>query len=174
MYDKNVLFLNNDFNKAKIDVKKYIIDLSKQGKKVVLLDSFWSKEKYSRFISSPYKENIEKRYHIKLSVEDFLEKNDLIEYMNNKNISIIKVKSIIGFMSAAELFPVIISKLNTIRSEETIHVLLNDHILDNLEWQEVINAVDSVDKDKIKFIVLSSKDGIDKELVEKYESIINN
>jgi len=174
MYDKNVLFLNSNIKQAEIDAKKYIIELSKQGKKIVLLDSFWSKEKYSRFISSPYKSNIEKRYHIKISVEDFLQKDNLVDYMNRKDINIVKIKSIVGFMSAAELFPVIISKLNTIESDESIHVLVNDYILDNLEWSQIKDAIHSVDKNKIKFIILSSKDEIGKEIVEKYESIINN
>jgi hypothetical protein len=94
--------------------------------------------------------------------------------MNKKDINIVKIKSIVGFMSAAELFPVIISKLNTIESDESIHVLVNDYILDNLEWSQVKDAIYSVDKNKIKFIILSSKDEIGKEIVEKYESIINN
>ncbi|MGO1367816.1 MAG: hypothetical protein ACTHVE_02265 [Senegalia sp. (in: firmicutes)] len=164
MYDNNVVFFNEDFSKAKKEAKKYILELSKRGKKIVLLDSFWSKEKYSRFIASPYRENIEKRYHIKLSVEDFLSEDNLIEYMNERKVNIIKVKSIIGFMSASELFPVIVSKLDTINTKESIHVLLNDYILENIELKEIINVLNSLDKSKIKFIILSSKQEMIKEL----------
>lgn len=174
IYNKNVLLLNRDYNKSKIDVKNHIIELSKRNQKVVLLDSFWSKEKYNRFKSSEYKENIERKYHIKISVEDFLFRDNLIEYMNEKNINIVKVKSIIGYMSASELFPVIMSKLNEIIQDEIIHVLLNDHILDNLKWNEVVNTINSVNKNTIKFIVITNRNNIPKELVEKCQIIINS
>ncbi|MBS4539099.1 hypothetical protein GOQ27_11540 [Clostridium sp. D2Q-11] len=173
LYNKSVLFLNNDYNKAKIEAKNYIIKLSKNNQKVILLDSFWSKEKYNRFKNSKYKENIEGRYHIKLSVEDFLSRDNLIEYMNEKNINIIKIKSILGYMSAAELFPVIISRLNSVIKDETIHVLINDYVLENLEWSEVVNALNSVNKNNIKFIVITNRDAIPTELVEKCEIVMN-
>ncbi|MBS4536752.1 hypothetical protein GOQ29_14100 [Clostridium sp. D2Q-14] len=174
IYNKNVLLLNNDYNKSKISVKNYIIESSKRNQKVILLDSFWSKEKYSRFKSSTYKENIERRYHMKISVEDFLYDDNIIEYMNAKNINIVKIKSIVGYMSAAELFPVIMSKLDEIIEDECVHVLLNDHVLDSLKWNEIVKVINSVNQNNIRLIVLTDRDNIPKELIEKCEIIINN
>lgn len=153
--NKNILFQGSDINKLKYYIKEYISYLSQNSSKIFLLDSFWSQKKYSRYKSSRYIKEIERRYHIKLSVDDFMEKQNIFEYMNDKEINIMKVKSVMGYMSAAELFPVIISKVNDDLLENSVYIFINDFILKSLSEGEFLDLYMKINKDKIKFFVMN-------------------
>lgn len=154
--NKNVYFYGN-YKKVKQSVKKYIEFLSKGNGKVILLDSYWTMEYYKRFKRSRYLKEIERRYHIKVSVEKFLQKHNIIDYMNHKNINILKVKSIEGFTSAAELFPFILNKINKSLKDETVYILLNDFVLDYLSDEEFRSLNKTINNNLIKYIVISKK-----------------
>lgn len=168
--DKNVLFTGDDARRVKNKVKDFITLLSSKGYKVFLLDAFWSEERYRRFVYSRYRDEIERRYHIKLSVNDFLQQDNVFEYMKDRNINILKVKSITGYMSAAELFPVIISKINQdITQGEKAYVLINDFVLQHLSGWEFNNIYEQIDGRQIKFIFLS----IDQPVVKAFWKVID-
>lgn len=169
----NTYFKGNDYGKIKSSVKNYISYLSNDNK-VFLLDSFWTKDYYERFKRSRYISEIERRYHVKLSVEEFLNKDNIIKYMNDKNLNIIKVKSIEGYMSAAELFPVIVSKINETVMKDKVYIFINDFVLEYLNEETFNNLIKNINRDLIKFIVISKNDDvkllsevIDKEIVVK-------
>lgn len=160
--NKTVYFNGNDYNKVKKIVKNFITHLSKNNIKVFLLDSYWSKDYYNRFKHSRYLNEIERRYHLKISVEEFLNKDNIINYMNKKNTNIIKVKSIEGFMSAAELFPVIVSKIQENIINEKVYILINDFVLEHINEETLDKLIDSINTDTIKFIIISKRGNINK------------
>lgn len=170
IYDENLQFTGERFKKIKYFVKEYISELTKQDSKVFLLDSFWSRQRYLRFKDSRYRKEIERRYHMKLSVDDFLNKDDIFEYMNHKEVNIMKVKSIEGYMSAAELFTVIVSKINEdLSGDERAYILINDFILEHLDEGEFLDLYMRIDKERIKFFVLNNKEDLPRGL----QTIIN-
>ncbi|MTI68465.1 MAG: hypothetical protein FH753_17940 [Firmicutes bacterium] len=169
--DKDILLLGNDYKKVKRKVKEYITEFSKMNHKIILLDSFWSEKKYDRFINSRFRKEIERRYHIKLSVQDFLDKENVFEYMNDKEINIIKIKSINGYMSAAELFPVILSKINEDVSEDIVHLYLNDFVLKNLTEGEFLSLENEIKHDYVKLIVANKNQEIIKPILEYIDHI---
>lgn len=158
IYDKNLLFIGDDNGKVKRYVKEYISLLNQRNNKVFLLDSFWSSRKYKRYRSSRYLKEIERRYHIKLSADDFLAKDNVFNYMNERNIKIMKVKSITGFMSAAELFPVILSKINQDIGENKAYILINDFVLEHLNEGEFLDIYMGINKERIKFFVFHNRE----------------
>jgi len=158
--DKTVYFSGNDYDKIKIVVKDYIGYLSKNNNKIFLLDSFWSKDYYDRFKRSRFLKEIERKYHIKISVEEFLNKDNIIEYMNSKNVNIAKVKSIEGYMSAAELFPVIVSKVNETIKDSKAYILINDFVLDEVKEETFIKLIENIDTNHVKFIVINKDNDV--------------
>lgn len=155
--DKTVHFSGDDYNKIKTVVKDYIAYLSRNNNKVFLLDSFWSKDYYDRFKKSRFLNEIERKYHIKISVEEFLSKDNIIKYMDEKKVNIAKVKSIEGYMSAAELFPVIVSKVNETIKENKAYVLINDFVLDEVSKETFDKLIQEIDTSLVKFIVISKE-----------------
>lgn len=170
IYNVNLQVTGQNSKKIKYYVMEYIKKLSESNIKVFLLDSFWSREKYKRFKDSRYRREIERRYHIKLSVDDFLNKDNIFEYMNDVYTNIIKVKSLMGYMSAAELFTVIVSKINQdLANEDKVYIFINDFILEHLDEGEFLDLYMQIDKEKIKFIVFNNEQSLPKGL----RSIIN-
>ena len=172
--DKTIYFNGNDYEKVKKAVKDYIAYLSKNNDKIVLLDSFWSKDYYERFKRSRFLKEIERKYHIKMSVEEFLNKENIIEYMDNKNVNIVKVKSVEGFMSAAELFPVIVSKVNENIKDNKAYILINDFVLDQVSEETLIKLIENINTDLLKFIVISKNNevGFVSNIIDREISII--
>ena len=156
----NLLFIGENDNLIKREIKKYIEELAKSGHKIFLLDAFWSKERYVRFKGSRYKREIERRYHVKISVEDFLQGDNIFDYMDSKETNILKVKSILGYMSAAELFPVILSKINEDLRDEKVHIFINDFILNTISEEEFMSLYMGINKDKIKFFAYCESNDI--------------
>ena len=169
--DKNILFTNRDYKEAKRQVKEHLINLSKNNEKIILLDSFWSKYKYNRFMNSKYKKQIERKYHIKMSVQDFLKEENILYFMNERKLNIIKVKSILGYMSAAELFPVLISKINDDFKEEQVHILINDFILDSLTKEEMKTILNEINFHNIRLVIMTNKPDIPVELLNNVDII---
>lgn len=172
LMDKNVLIIGDNFNSVKRCIKDYITELSNKNHKIFLLDSFWTKETYKRFLQSRYRKEIERRYHIKLSVDDLLKTENVFEYMNNKEINIMKVKSIVGFMSAAELFPVVLSKINEDLRDEKVHIFLNDFVLEHLDGKEFADLYKDINHEQIKFIIINKRIDIVKPLLKTIDEII--
>lgn len=155
--NENISFQGSDAKKLKYYVREYITYLSQNNSKIFLLDSLWSQKKYLRYKGSRFRKEIERRYHIKLSVDDFMKKENIFEYMNDKEINIMKVKSVVGFMSAAELFPVIISKINDDLLEDNAYIFINDFVLESLSQGEFLDLYTRINKDKIKFFVMNNE-----------------
>ncbi|WP_425447988.1 hypothetical protein [Dethiothermospora halolimnae] len=172
IYNKNILFTGKNNKKIEAYIKKYIKGLSKDGNYIFLLDSFWSKERYHRFKGSRYLKEIERRYHIKLSVDDFMQKENIFDYMDNKEINILKVKSIIGYMSAAELFPVIISKINNDIKGNNAYILINDFVLEELDDDAFLDLYTSINNQNINFFVYNKNKSLPKNLTMIIDDII--
>ncbi|MTI47486.1 hypothetical protein [Sporosalibacterium faouarense] len=162
--NRNILFQGANSTKVKHYIREYITELTEKDFKVFLLDSFWSPRKYSRYQSSRYRREIERRYHIKLSADDFLKSENIFRYMDEKEINIMKVKSIAGYMSAAELFPVIISKINEDIENDTAYILINDFILEHLQHGEFLDLYMGMNKEQIKFFVFNEEEEIPESL----------
>lgn len=155
--NKNILFQGSDANRIKYCIREYISHLSQNNSKIFLLDSFWSQKKYLRYQGLRYRKEIERRYHIKLSVDDFMNKRNIFNYMNDKEINIMKIKSVAGYMSAAELFPVIISKINDDLMDQKAYIFINDFILECLSQGEFLDLYMKINNDKMKFFVMNSQ-----------------
>ena len=166
---QNILFQGSDDNKLKHYIRQYTSYLSQNNSKIFFLDSFWSQKKYLRYKGSRYKKEIERRYHIKLSVDDFMKKLNIFDYMDDKEMNIMKVKSVIGYMSAAELFPVIMSKINNDLKEDNAYIFINDFVLESLRQGEFLDLYMKINKDKVKFFIKNNE----KPLPEGLERIID-
>ena len=80
--------------------------------------------------------------------------------MNLENVNIAKVKSIEGYMSAAELFPVIVSKVNETIKDSKAYILINDFVLDEVKEETFNKLIKNIDTNHVKFIVINKDNDV--------------
>ena len=151
----NLAFVGLPWSGNKQALRKYIHFLS-QNEKVIIIDSEGDMESYNRFKKIKKIEQFQSRYHMKLSANDFIYSNNIFNKMDEKSISILKIKSIDGIMSAGELFPVIMQKIESERfsTRQKINIILNQSTIKHISSEEFEAAYLKFGCDVYRFIFL--------------------